>query len=77
MDIQPPAMDGLTASRRLRQNPATAAIPIIALTALAMKEDEAKAIAAGGGAYIAKPRRYQQLYLAVDTLLTRGKSAAP
>jgi len=47
------------------------------LTALAMKEDEAKAIATGCDACIAKPLRYQQLYLAVNTLMTRGKSAAP
>lgn len=77
MDIQLPGMDGLTATRRLKENPATTAIPIIALTALAMKDDEAKAIAAGCDAYIAKPLRYQELYLAIDTLLARKNPPAP
>jgi len=77
MDIQLPGMDGLTATRRLKQNPATCAIPIIALTALAMKDDEHKALAAGCDAYIAKPLRYQELYLAIDTLLAKGKQSAP
>ena len=77
MDIQLPGMDGLAATRQLKQNPASAAIPIIALTALAMKDDEPKAIAAGCDAYIAKPLRYQELYAAIDTLLARGQRAAP
>lgn len=77
MDIQLPGMDGLAATRQLKQNPASAAIPIIALTALAMKDDEPKAIAAGCDAYIAKPLRYQELYAAIDTLLARGQGAAP
>jgi two-component system cell cycle response regulator DivK len=77
MDIQLPGMDGLTATRQLKQNPATAAIPIIALTALAMKEDEPKALAAGCDAYIAKPLRYQQLYPAIESLLARNKPPAP
>lgn len=73
MDIQLPGMDGLTATRKLKQNPASAAIPIIALTALAMKDDQAKALNAGCDAYIAKPLRYQELYAAIDTLLGRGQ----
>ena len=77
MDIQLPGMDGLTATRQLKQNPATAAIPIIALTALAMKEDEPKAIAAGCDAYIAKPLRYQQLYPVIESLLVRDRPIAP
>ena len=77
MDIQLPGMDGLTATRRLKQNPATAAIPIIALTALAMKDDKARTIAAGCDDYIAKPLRYQELYQAIDTLLARHQSIAP
>jgi two-component system cell cycle response regulator DivK len=69
MDVQLPGMDGLAATVRLKQSPATATIPIIALTALAMKEDQGKALAAGCDAYIAKPLRYQELYAAVDKLL--------
>jgi len=69
MDIQLPGMDGLAATALLKQDPATAAIPVIALTAMAMKEDEEKARVAGCDAYIAKPLRYQELYAAIDALL--------
>lgn len=77
MDIQLPGMDGLAAARILKQNPLTAAIPIIALTALAMKDDESKAMAAGCDAYIAKPLRYQDLYVAIDALLARAALLPP
>jgi two-component system cell cycle response regulator DivK len=69
MDIQLPGMDGLAATALLKQDPETAAIPIIALTAMAMKADQKKSEVAGCDAYIAKPLRYQELYAAVDTLL--------
>ncbi len=55
MDISLPGMDGLTATKVLKSNPATAPIPIVALTAHAMKDDEARAWAAGCDAYILKP----------------------
>ena len=55
MDINMPVMDGLEATRRLKANPATATIPIIALTALAMEEDKARGRAAGVDAYHTKP----------------------
>ncbi|WP_096662282.1 response regulator [Polaromonas sp. AET17H-212] len=76
MDIQLPGMDGLAATALLKHDPATAAIPVIALTAMAMKEDQEKTRAAGCDAYIAKPLRYQELYAVIDTLLTAGKSPA-
>lgn len=69
MDIQLPGMDGLAATTLLKQDPATAAIPVIALTAMAMKEDEEKARVAGCDAYVAKPLRYQELYATIDALL--------
>src|SRR5579864_5013900 len=71
MDIQLPGMDGLTAATLLKKDPATAAIPVIALTAMAMKEDQEKTLAAGCDAYIAKPLRYLELYAAIDILLVR------
>ena len=77
MDIQLPDMDGLAATALLKQDPATAAIPVIALTAMAMKEDREKTTVAGCDAYIAKPLRYQELYAAIDTLLINGKPQAP
>ena len=74
MDIQLPGMDGLAATALLKQDPATAAIPVIALTAMAMKADREKTKAAGCDAYIAKPPRYQELYAAIDALLPGGEA---
>jgi two-component system cell cycle response regulator DivK len=55
MDIQMPGVDGLQATQRLKADPATCDIAIIAFTALAMKGDEDKMLAAGCDAYITKP----------------------
>lgn len=73
MDIQLPGMDGLAATALLKQDAATTAIPVIALTAMAMKADHEKSRAAGCDLYIAKPLRYQELYLAIDSLLIESK----
>jgi two-component system cell cycle response regulator DivK len=59
MDIQLPGMDGLEATRLLKRDDATRAIPVIALTALAMKGDEERIRAAGCDGYIAKPLDYK------------------
>ena len=77
MDIQLPGMDGMAATALLKQDPATAAIPVIALTAMAMKEDEEKTKAAGCDAYIAKPLRYHELYAAIDRLLVKRELHVP
>ena len=55
MDIALPGMDGLEATRRLKKDPRTAGIPIVALTASAMLGDDFKAQSAGCCGYIAKP----------------------
>jgi two-component system, cell cycle response regulator DivK len=55
MDLQLPGMDGFELTRRLKSDPATRDIVIIALTAYAMKGDEERARAAGCDAYISKP----------------------
>jgi two-component system, cell cycle response regulator DivK len=60
MDIQLPGMDGLEATARLKREEATRAIPVIALTALAMKGDEERIRAAGCDGYIAKPLAYRE-----------------
>ena len=73
MDIQLPGMDGLAATALLKRDPATAAIPVIALTAMAMKDDQEKTMVAGCDAYIAKPLHYQELYAAIDALLAKAK----
>lgn len=55
MDLQLPGIDGLELTRRLKADPATRAIAIIAVTAFAMKGDRDKALAAGCDAYVTKP----------------------
>ncbi len=65
MDIQLPGMDGLEATALLKKDEATRAIPVIALTALAMKGDEERIRAAGCDGYIAKPMRYQEFLATV------------
>ena len=72
MDIQLPGMDGLAATALLKQDPVTSAIPIIALTAMAMREDRERSELAGCDGYVTKPLRYQQLYALIDALLARG-----
>ncbi len=59
MDIQLPGMDGLEATALLKLGDATRDIPVIALTALAMKGDEERIRAAGCDGYIAKPLAYR------------------
>ena len=55
MDIQMPGVDGLEMTRRLKAEPETRHIPVVAFTAFAMRGDEAKMRAAGCDGYIAKP----------------------
>lgn len=69
MDIQLPGMDGLEATVQLKRNDATRRIPVIALTALAMKGDEERIRAAGCDGYIAKPMRYQEFLATVAAQL--------
>jgi two-component system cell cycle response regulator DivK len=77
MDIQLPGIDGLAATALLKEDPSTAAIPVIALTAMAMREDEEKTRLAGCDAYITKPLRYQELYAAIDALLAKANPRTP
>jgi two-component system cell cycle response regulator DivK len=55
MDLQLPGIDGLEALRRLRQSPRTADIPVVAVTAQAMKQDRERALEAGFNGYVEKP----------------------
>src|SRR5215211_2098019 len=61
MDIQLPILDGYEATRRIKSDPATRAIPIIAVTSYSMSGDEAKARAAGCDDYVTKPYSPRQL----------------
>ena len=70
MDIQLPGMDGLEATARLKRDEATRAIPVIALTAWAMKGDEERIRAAGCDGYIAKPLAYRDFMAVISAQLT-------
>ena len=61
MDIQLPKLSGLDATRRLRADPKTAAIPIIVITSFALSGDDQKAKDAGASAYLAKPYSPREL----------------
>ena len=73
MDIQLPKIDGLEATRRLRQIPAFSRVPIIAVTAYAMKGDKEKAIGAGCNAYLSKPINTRELPGVVAEMLLGQK----
>lgn len=55
MDIQLPGIDGYEATRRIKADPALRRIPLIVVTSYALSGDDAKALAAGADAYVAKP----------------------
>jgi two-component system cell cycle response regulator DivK len=71
MDLQLPRMDGLELTRRLKADPARAAIVILALTAYAMRGDDQKALAAGCDGYMSKPIDIDALPRIVAEHLTR------
>lgn len=66
MDIQLPGMDGLTATKQLKEDRVTAQIPVIALTAFAMVGDRDRILAAGCDDYISKPIRYKEFLESVQ-----------
>jgi len=72
MDIQLPGMDGLEATALLKADDATRDIPVVALTALAMKGDEARIRAAGCDGYIAKPLAYKEFLATISSHLVKA-----
>ncbi len=75
MDIRLPGQDGLTLTRRLKADPATSSIPVVALTAHAGPEDQRAALDAGCSAWISKPVDTRLLVRTLAQLL--GESAQP
>ncbi len=71
MDMLMPKMDGSEATGRIRKNPKTKAIPILAATAKALPEDRDICLASGCDDYIAKPFSYRELHDAIEKLLKR------
>jgi len=74
MDMSLPKIDGWEATRRVKSNPETASIPIIALTAHAMAEDREKALAAGCDEYDTKPVELPRLLEKIQRMLDGLKS---
>ncbi|HEY9640806.1 MAG TPA: PAS domain-containing protein [Coleofasciculaceae cyanobacterium] len=74
MDIQMPGMDGLEGMRLIRNNPRFANLPIIALTALAMPDDNERCLDAGANRYMTKPVKLRQLKEVIQQLLLEEKS---
>jgi two-component system, cell cycle response regulator DivK len=70
MDMGLPGLNGWDATRRIKANPATNAIPVIALTAHAMKVDREQAIAAGCDAFETKPVELERLLATIQNLLS-------
>ena len=73
MDVQLPKLSGLEVTRRLRQMPGFNHIPIIALTAYAMKGDKEKFIGAGCDAYLPKPINTRELPKMINKMLLRRR----
>jgi CheY-like chemotaxis protein len=69
MDIQLPGKDGLTITRELRSNPITSELPIVAMTAYAMIQDQERVFEAGCDGYLAKPLDTRRLADQLQTFI--------
>jgi len=75
MDIQLPGMDGLEITKKLKEQPATADIPVIAVTSYAMKGDREKALAAGCDDFDTKPVELERLLGKIRALAPAGRGS--
>ncbi len=69
MDIRLPGIDGIEALRRLRLDPRTQAVPVIAVTASVMPDQKARLLAAGFSGFVGKPYHFNELVAAVIAIL--------
>jgi two-component system cell cycle response regulator DivK len=74
MDIQLPGINGIEALRQLRTDPATAAIPVLAVTASVMEQDRRQIMQAGFDAYVGKPINLKEFLEAVRVALEGGRA---
>jgi two-component system, cell cycle response regulator DivK len=75
MDVQLPGVDGVEALVRLRADPATSGIPVVAVTAFAMKEDRVRFVAAGFDGYLEKPISVREFPDQVAQMLSQAARA--
>lgn len=76
MDLQLPGIDGVEALRRLRGDPVVADVPVVAVTAFAMRQDQERAYADGFDGYLAKPISVRSLPAQVARFLGRAADGA-
>lgn len=77
MDLSLPEIDGLEATRRLKAGAGTARLPVIALTAHAMRSDQERALAAGCDEFETKPVDFERLMAKIAALTGRAGGATP
>jgi CheY-like chemotaxis protein len=76
MDIGMPVLDGFAVIRRIRENPRLVSLPVVAVTAYAMRGDKEKILKAGFDGYLSKPLNPSALTAELDRLLTKNAQSA-
>ncbi len=76
LDIGMPVMDGFAVIRRIRENPRLAKLPVVAVTAYAMREDQQRILDSGFNGYLSKPVKASSLTQELDRVLTKCNQPA-